>query len=58
MGESLDVPAEAIPVKRFDRVQDPRVKIPAALLQQAAVRDLVRERVLERVLEIRKRLVS
>lgn len=31
MGESLDVPAEAIPVKRFDRIHDPRVKIPAEL---------------------------
>src|SRR4030095_15213627 len=54
MGESLDVLAEALPGKRLDRVQGPRVEIPAALLQQAAVRDLVRERVLERVLEIRK----
>ena len=41
-------------MERLDRVDDPRVKLAATLLQQAAVRDLVRERVLEGVLEIRK----
>ena len=50
MGEPLDVLAEAIAVERLDGVDDPRVKLAAALLQQAAVRDLVRERVLEGVL--------
>ena len=52
MGEPLDVLAEAIPVERFDRVHDPRVKSPAALLQEPAVGDLVGQRVLERVLEV------
>jgi hypothetical protein len=54
MGEPLDLLAEAIPVERLDRVHDPRVKIPAPLLKQASVRDLMCERVLERVFEIRK----
>ena len=54
MGEPLDLLAEAIPVERLDRVDDPRVKLAAPLLQQAAVRDLVGERVLEGVLEIRE----
>ena len=53
MGEPLDLLAQAIPVERLDRVDDPRVKRAAALLEQTAVRDLVRERVLEGVLEIR-----
>ena len=54
MGEPFDLLAEAICVERLDRADDPRMKLAAALLQQAAVRDLVRERVLEGVLEIRK----
>ena len=44
--------AEAIAVERLDRVDDPRVKRAAALLEQAAVGDLVGEGVLEGVLEI------
>src|SRR5262249_23827854 len=54
MGESLDLLAKAIPVKHLDRVHDPRVPFPSQLLQQAAIRDLMRERVLERVLEVWK----
>ena len=46
MGEPLDLLAEAILVERLDRLDDPRVKLAPALLQQSAVRDLVRERVL------------
>ena len=38
----------------LDGLDDPRVEHPPALLQQAAVGDLVRERVLEGVLEIRE----
>ncbi len=53
MGEPLGVLAEPVPVERLDRRDDPRVELPPALLQQPAVGDLVRERVLERVLEIR-----
>ncbi len=47
MGEPLDVLSEPIPVERLDHVDDPRVKIPAPLLQQAAVCHFVRERVLD-----------
>src|SRR6185369_1386944 len=53
MGEALDLLAKAIPVNCLDRVHEQRVKLPSPFLQQAAVRDLVRERVLERVLGIR-----
>ena len=54
MGEPLDLLAEAIAVERLDRVDDPRVKLVAAIVQESAVGDLVRERVLEGILEIRK----
>jgi hypothetical protein len=40
-------------MQRLDRLDEPRVKSASTLLQQAAVRDLVREGVLEGVLEIR-----
>jgi hypothetical protein len=40
-------------VERLDRADDPGVQRATTLLQQPAVRDLVRERVLEGVLEIR-----
>jgi hypothetical protein len=53
MRESLDLSAEAIPVERLDRRDDPRVKLASALLPQAAVGDCVSERVVEGVLEIR-----
>src|SRR6267143_3369675 len=53
MGEPLDLLPQAIPMERLDRVDDPRVNLPPTLLQEAAVRDLVRQRVLEGVLEIR-----
>src|SRR5882672_10879292 len=60
MGEPLDLLAEAIPVEGLDRLDDSRVQLAATLLQQTAVRDLVRERVLEGVFEIRRqsRLVN
>ena len=54
MSEPLDLLAEAIGVGPLDRVDDPRVKLAATLLQQSTVRDFMRERVLEGVLEIRK----
>jgi hypothetical protein len=54
VGEPLDLLVEAIPVERLDRRDDPRVKLAPALLQQATVCHVVRERVLERVLEVRK----
>ena len=60
MGESFYLLAKAIRVQPFQRPDDPCVKLAAALLQQSAVRDLVRECVLEGVLEIWKepRLVN
>ena len=45
--------AEAIPVERLDRVDDPGMKLAATLLQQSSVRDIVRERVREGILKIR-----
>src|SRR6185503_19339237 len=54
MREPLDLLGEAIPQERLDRVHEPRVKIPSPVPQQAAVRDLMSERVLERVCEIRE----
>jgi hypothetical protein len=39
-------------VERLDRDNDPRVQLAAPFLQQPAVRDLVRERLLEGVLEV------
>jgi hypothetical protein len=53
VGQPLGLLAEPIPVERLDRGHDPRVKLAATILQQSTVRDLVRERVREGVLEIR-----
>src|SRR5207245_295579 len=53
MRETLDLSAEPIRMEYLDRVDDPCMKRPPPLLQQTSVRDLVRERVLEGVLEIR-----
>jgi hypothetical protein len=52
MGEPLDLAAEAISVERLDRLDEPRVKAASTLLQQSPVRDVVRQRVLEGILEI------
>src|SRR5262249_7173893 len=54
MGKPLNMLAEAIPVEYLNRLDDPRVKLAAALQEQTAVRHLVRERVLEGVFEIRR----
>ena len=53
MREPLDVLTEAIRVERLDRLDDPRMKLMAALLQQPAVRDVLGERVREGVLRAR-----
>src|SRR6185503_8414156 len=50
MGEALDVLAQALWKQRFDRLHDARVERLALALQQARIGDLVRERMLERVL--------
>src|SRR5262245_13834543 len=54
MGESLGVLAETVPMEGLDRVDEPRVQRAPALQQQATIRDLLRERMLEGVLKIRK----
>ena len=48
--ELLDVLGEPLGVERLDRLHDACMQRPAALPEQAPVGDLVRERVLERVL--------
>ncbi len=55
MGKPLDLLAQTIPVEHLDRVDDPRVQGAPPLLQQAAVGDLVRERMCKRVRENRQR---
>src|SRR5262245_53111256 len=52
VGESLGVLLQALAGRPLDRFDDLRVERAAALLQEAAVRDLVRERMLERVLDL------
>src|SRR5262245_34128195 len=51
MREPVDLVDQAVRVPRLDRRQNPRVKRASVRLQQTAVRDLVRQGVLERVLE-------
>src|SRR5688572_21726976 len=52
LGDVLTEFTEAIRVERLDRLDDPRMKLVAALLQKPAVRDVLRERVRERVLRV------
>ena len=52
MGQPLDVLVQAVGVQPLDRLDDPAVQRLAALLEQAAVRDLVGQGVLERVLRL------
>ena len=52
--EPLDLLGQALGVERLDGLDDPGVQRAPALLEQAAVGDLVGERVLEGVLEIRE----
>jgi hypothetical protein len=54
VGESLDLLPESIPVEHLDCANQARVKLSTALLQEAAVRHLVREGVLECILEVRE----
>ena len=56
MREPLDVLPQAAAVQHLDDADDLGVEQSAPFLKQAAVRHLVRERVLERILEIRKQL--
>ena len=54
VGKSLDVFGEAVGMEPLDGLGDLRVEIAATLAEQAAVGDFVCQRVLERVLGIRK----
>jgi hypothetical protein len=56
VGHLLDVLGEPVGVHALDGADHPAVQRAPALLQQAAVHDLVRERVLERVLEVGEEL--
>ena len=46
---------EPVGVERFDRVHDPGVERSLAVLGEAGVRDLVRERVADRIDDLRQR---
>jgi hypothetical protein len=52
--EALDLLGLAAGIERFDRLHDPRVQSPPALLEQAPVGHLVRQRMLEGVFEFGK----
>jgi hypothetical protein len=54
MGQQLDLVAQAIVADRFAGRDDPRVKLAAAFLQHAAVGYILRQRVLEAVLQVGK----
>jgi hypothetical protein len=54
MGQALDVLGQPARVEPFDGPDDPGVERLASLLEQRAVGDLIGERMLEGVLEIRE----
>ena len=56
MRQALDLLREAIGIETLDRFDDRPVERAPPILQHASVRDLVRERVLERVLEVGEKL--
>jgi hypothetical protein len=54
MGHDLDLLGQAIRVHALDGVHDGVVQLAPSLTEQARVRDVVRQRVLERVLDVRE----
>ena len=54
MSQPLDMFVEAVGIQPLDRVHDPTVKLLATLLKETAVGDLVGQRMLERVLQLRE----
>src|SRR3712207_5211878 len=52
--QQLHLLALAVGIERLERLDDPRVQGTPPFLEQAPVGDLVRERVLERVFEVRE----
>jgi hypothetical protein len=58
VSQAFGVFGQSVGMGRLDRADDLRVQRTASLVQDAAVGDLVRQRMLEGVLDIRKRVVS
>ena|SRR6516165_10078150 len=56
MGEPFDLLAEPISIKLFDCIDDSCMDVAAAFVEQPAIGDVVSERVLEGVLQVRKDL--
>jgi hypothetical protein len=54
MGEPLDLLAEPVGVKLFYGIHDARVDVATALVEHSTVCDVVGERVLKRILQVRK----
>jgi hypothetical protein len=54
VGKLLHMLGQAPGVERLDGCDNPRVEVPSSLVQKVLVRYLMRERVLERVLQIRE----
>ena len=54
VGETLDLRGEPIPVQCLDGMDNLGVQFTTSVLEQALVDHLMRKRVLERVLEVRK----
>ena len=54
VGQPLGLLRHAVGRKPLDRLGNARVQIPPPVLQQALVGHLVRERMLERVLQVRE----
>ena len=54
MRQPLDLLGQAVGIERLDRLDDPGVQRPPPLVEQAPVGDLVGQRVLEGVLEVRE----
>ena len=54
MGEPLDLLPQSVALESLDRLDDPRVDGAPAIGEETAVRHLLRQRVLERVLRFGK----
>src|SRR5262249_9556837 len=56
IGEPLDLLGQPVGVKVFDGSYDTSVDLPATFVEHPAIGDVVSERVLERILQVRKEL--
>ncbi len=52
MSKPVDLFSEAILMEHLDRLDDPRVQLAATLVEEPAIRHLMSQRVLERVLDV------